>query len=300
MGHRVVVDWSPAYELIVSLRAYVRETPKTLELSSDWWAAAKPRVGPDLVAEEQFHFTGWLYLFAWLCPQKQEATGFLRWLADLSVGAFYELLAPYIGKGCPALPQDLGASRDAAVRFLGRWYEGYFCHVDPAILRALGTEAKARRAQAAIMAPEDLFEQVTNGMHLVPSEALETVLLVPHYHYRPLELQQRWHGLRLCCYQADVLPTAPGEPPPALLRLTRALDDESRLRILRFLAYEPHGFSEVVQEMGLSKSTVHYHLALLRAAGLLRMDGWGNETVYRLRSSALDALEKLLRDYFLN
>jgi DNA-binding transcriptional ArsR family regulator len=298
MTYRIIVDWSPAYELIVSARAYVRETPKTLELPADWWEAARQKVGPDLVAEDDFHHTGWLYLFAWLCPDKQDAADFLRWLGGLTVGTFYELLAPFIGKGCPVLPTNLGASRDAAVRFLTRWYESYFRHVDPAILRGLEAEAERRRAQAEITSPEDLFEQATNGIQLADTAETQTALLIPQYHYSPLELQQHWQGLRLCCYGADVLPPTSGSPPPTLLRLTRALDDKNRLRVLRFLAREPHRFSEVVQEIGLTKGTVHHHLSILRAAGLLLVEDTGAETVYCLRSSALNALERWLHEFF--
>ncbi len=299
MSYHVVVDWSPAYELIASLRAYVRESPKTLELPSEWWEHARYSVGADLVREDEFHYTGWLYLFAWFSPSKQDVPGFLRWLETRSVGEFYELLAPYIGKGCPALPRDLGASRDAASRFLRRWYEDYFRFIDPAILSGLAAEAASLRRQAEGCNAEDLFERATHGIRFTPGPEVQNALLVPQYHYHPLELQQQWRGLRLCLYPVDVLPPAPGEPPPALLRLTRALDDPNRLRILRALAEAPQGFGEIVQQSGLAKSTVHYHLTLLRAAGLLLEEDTGSllSPVYRLRPSALDDLDRVLHQF---
>src|SRR5579885_2016373 len=299
MSYQITVDWSPAYELIASLRAYVRESPKTLELPGDWWEHARSSVGPDLVTEDEFHSTGWLYLFAWLSPSKQDIPGFLHWLETRSVGEFYELLAPYIGKGCPALPRDLGAARDAAARFLRRWHEGYCRTVEPAILRAVEAEAAALRREATERHPEDLFERATHGIRFTPGPEVQTALLVPQYHYRPLDLQQQWRGLRLCLYPADVLPPAPGEPPPMLPRLARALDDHNRLRILRALAETPQSFGEIVQQNGLAKSTVHYHLTLLRAAGLLGEEDTGSflSPVYRLRPSALDDLDHMLRQF---
>ncbi|WP_153944935.1 ArsR/SmtB family transcription factor, partial [Acinetobacter baumannii] len=58
--------------------------------------------------------------------------------------------------------------------------------------------------------------------------------------------------------------------PRSLLRLARCLADESRLRILRFLTDGPRSFTEIVSHMGLAKSTVSYHMIMLRGAGLVR------------------------------
>ncbi|HEY7127618.1 MAG TPA: winged helix-turn-helix domain-containing protein [Ktedonobacterales bacterium] len=296
MAYRVEVEWSPAFELVVSLRAYVRGAPRQLELDSGWWDAARQRVGSNLVTEEEFHSSGWLYLFAWLCPEREDAGAFLRWLASLSAGQFYERLAPHLTKGNPGLPQDLGASLEAAVRFMTAWHEGYFQQVNQAILQGLEAEAVAHHAEAASAASEMLFERLTHGIRLTAPPEVERVLLVPQYHYRPAEIQQNWKGMRLCLYPADVLPPAPGDPPQALLRLTRALDDESRLRILRLLSRKPLTFTEVLHETGLTRGTVHHHLAALRAAGLIaEEDVYNGPTTYRLRLSALDDLNQQLR-----
>jgi len=76
----------------------------------------------------------------------------------------------------------------------------------------------------------------------------QTVLLVPQYHYRPWNLYALFAELKVYEYPVDALPTAPEDPPPALLRLTRALADENRLRILRFLAGGRRSFTEVVHD----------------------------------------------------
>ena len=74
------------------------------------------------------------------------------------------------------------------------------------------------------------------------------------------------------------------------MRLTRALSDETRLYILRLLAGKQLTFSEIVREVKLSKSTIHYHLIALRAAGLVIVHVNQKSTAYSLR---LEALEKL-------
>lgn len=124
------------------------------------------------------------------------------------------------------------------------------------------------------------------------------MLLVPQFHHRPWNVFQDYRDLRVIQYPADALPAVPGEPPPGLLRLTRALSDESRLRILRFLATGPRSFTDVVQFMGLAKSTVHHHMVVLRAAGLVRVHDRGDVTTYSLRPGAVDELGDRLHTFF--
>ena len=132
-------------------------------------------------------------------------------------------------------------------------------------------------------------------MCLQPTPGLVRVLLVPQYHYRPWNLNEYHRGLRIIMYPVDALATPPGELPPGLLRLTRALADENRLRILRLLASSPRSFTEVVESTRLAKSTVHYHLVLLRAAGLVRVhDAGESATGYSLRGEALDEVRARL------
>ncbi len=113
-----------------------------------------------------------------------------------------------------------------------------------------------------------------------------------------LELVRRNRNPRLLLHLADALPPVPGTPPPALLRLTHALSDESRLRILRYLAAGERSFTEVVREIGLAKSTVHHHLVALRAAGLVRVrHDAANAVGYGLRADALDDLDARLTSF---
>jgi DNA-binding transcriptional ArsR family regulator len=289
------VDWAPAYELLVSVKAYVsRPEQKILELGAGWARGVRQQLQPQLAADlasadalADVHVPD---LLIQQCPGDRDIAGYLHWLGALPVGELYERLAPYALEGRAPLPRDLGAVRDRYVRLLVAWHEQYFRLVDPAILSGLAADAAAKHALVGTMAPEALVEAATCGVHFMPRPGPELVLLVPQYHFRPWNLFQDYRGLRRIQYPADALPAVPGEPPPGLLRLTRALSDESRLRILRFLAAGPRSFTEVVQFMGLAKSTVHHHMVVLRAAGLVRVHDCGDMTTYSLRPSAVDEL----------
>lgn len=296
--YQISIDWSPAYELAVSLEAYFSKNSKTLELGLGWAQRVKEQGGEALAALEPPPHTHWLHMAIWRSPGSRDVPGFLGWLGDCPIGHLYTLFAPYALEDLAPLPPDLEAVRAAWVRALTIWNERYFRHIDPAILDGLAAEAAARREEAARLAPEEVVERATSGIQFIAPPEIKQVLLVPQYHYRPINMYGNHRGWRIFLYPTDALPPAPGTPPPALLRLTRALDDESRLRILRLLASDQHSFSDIVQEIGLAKSTVHHHLVTLRAAGLARMQDYGSGPErFSLRLSALGDMAAQLDTY---
>ncbi len=76
--------------------------------------------------------------------------------------------------------------------------------------------------------------------------------------------------------------------PPAVVRLHRALGDETRLRILKLLAGRDLYLTEIAQQLELSKPTIKHHLALLRAAGLVTVVEAGSVIYYSLRRDRID------------
>ncbi len=303
-GYRVEVDWAPAYELLMSLKAYTSTADrKILELGAAWVKEVRERLSPGLAAGLAAHGSRdklwWLDLLIRQAPPPRDAAAFLGWLATLSGGEMYERLAPQAAENW-ALPESLSAARDHALSILKQWDDEYFRHVDAAILDGLAAEAARTGALIETMEPLALVEQATNGIYFVPEPRPDVVLLIPQYHYRPWNVFSIYRTVRAIQYPVDAVPPATGEIPPGLLRLTRALADDSRLRMLRFLAAGPQSFSSVVQFSGLAKSTVHHHLVVLRAAGLVRVyayQGGGTADAYDLRPHALDELDRRLRAF---
>lgn len=303
MSLQIEVDFAPAYELAGSLGVYVKQKMhKQIDLGPAWAAQVRKGLSPALAAElDALRAEGaaaalGVMPLVWQCPAERDAAGFLGWLAGLSPGEVYERLAPYWPSDAPPLP-DLGALRDRHVRLLTDWNEQYFRHLDPAVLRGLAADAESRRAGAAQAPPAEVVAAATGGV-ILPDAGPGRVVLVPQWHFRPWNLFESLKDVIIVQYPVDALPPAPGAPPPGLLRLTRALADESRLRMLRFLAGGPRRFAELVQFAGLAKSTVHYHLVVLRAAGLVQVHFAGAEAdAYSLRSGAVAQLGDRLAAY---
>jgi DNA-binding transcriptional ArsR family regulator len=71
--------------------------------------------------------------------------------------------------------------------------------------------------------------------------------------------------------------------------LYKALADVNRLRIIRRLADADATVTDLIDGVGLSQPLVSWHIARLRAAGLVETHRVGRETVCRLRPEAFES-----------
>jgi DNA-binding transcriptional ArsR family regulator len=306
---RVEVDWAPAYELVLSLICLVC-FPKhsLLEIGATWASDTRRLLPGDLgtqlsrknaAAALSLKEDDLLMLLVRYCPDEpRDAATFLSWLENLSAGDAYEILAAHLPDTGPRLPRDFAGWRDRCTDVLSTWNAAYFGTVDPAILDGLSACADSVRRRLE-SPPQALIEDITNGILVEPAVAGPlTVTLVPQYHERPYNHEAVEQAGIIIMYPAEIQPPNAESPPPRLMRLTHALGDESRLRILRFVADGPRTLTEVARFIGLSQPTVHHHLVNLRAAGLVRVHfGTGAPNRYSLRPHALDQLSDQLGTY---
>jgi DNA-binding transcriptional ArsR family regulator len=303
----LLVDWAPAYELLMSLASFVTfRLHALLELGPSWARDVKQHMPPDLAARlsgkdvgaRLKHEYDMVVLLIRACPGDRDSRAFLDWFARLTPGAAYEAVSAFLPETGTQLPRDFASWREPILELLTAWDAAYFQRVDPAILRGLRAHADALEARVGSEPAGRLVEEVTNGIHMEQSPELRTVTLVPQYHERPYNDDATAHGGPLILFPADVLPVPADVPPPGLMRLTRALSDDSRLRILRFLADRPCTLTEVARFIGLSQPTVHHHLVQLRAAGLVRVHFvMASPSRYSLRPHALEQLGGQLGAY---
>ena len=147
--------------------------------------------------------------------------------------------------------------------------------------------------------PGELVVEATNGYELSDDLPVERVLLLPSYWFRPWLIINRIDEVEvLTSPVADehlALPSA--APPPALVKLTKALGDEGRLRLLRRMGGGPITLADAMDELELAKTTAHHHLSILRQAGLVVIRGEGRDSRYALRAHAPTAASAALEDY---
>lgn len=179
-----------------------------------------------------------------------------------------------------------------AIRRIVRAWHERFEPIEARIARFEQRDADARRADLARLPSSDFIERATGGVRWMPDAKIRRVLLAPTYFCRPYNYVFGGRDWHLYCYPiADgALDAERDAVPTSLLRLYRALGDESRLRILRLLADGDLYLTEIAERMGLSKPTVSHHLALLRACSLVSTTESGNLMYYSLRRDRLAGL----------
>jgi DNA-binding transcriptional ArsR family regulator len=121
--------------------------------------------------------------------------------------------------------------------------------------------------------------------------------MIPSFVNRPLVTYNEFGEVLLIVYPvADESVTADADAPPLrLVRLSKALGDEKRLRILRALADGEKSLMELAEMFGVPKTSMHHHMIILRSAGLVAV-GVGQKR-YRLRSETVPDLGALLGGY---
>ena len=197
-----------------------------------------------------------------------------------------------------ALDGDAERARSTIVRTLRLWHEDVFRdewrEIEPIVER----DAAVKRRLAARMSAAELVEEATNGIELVPEIGVSRLLLIPTYLDRPWATTGRQLGTSIICYPVAEDALSPSEDDARmrrLLRLSKVLADENRLRAIRLLAETSCSLQELADHLGIRKSTMHHHLAALRSAGLLRIRM--NEKRYSLRRNAVSELSALLDEY---
>lgn len=180
--------------------------------------------------------------------------------------------------------------------------DAVWSRVGPEAMAAIRRDVDHRRERVA--EGEDVAELVleaTNGYALEEDPSIRRILLLPSFWLRPwIVVDQLFDSgtLVLSTPVADAFVTLPAEvPPPSLLKLTKALSDEGRLKLLRRMATGPVSLGEATEQLGVAKATAHHHLSILRQAGIVVMHGTGRSTRYGLRADPADVAHEALSAY---
>jgi DNA-binding transcriptional ArsR family regulator len=217
--------------------------------------------------------------------------------ADDEIAAFAERTGDY---HCDAVTTLLAAPSSAIDRLRGLLTEWlvHFEQVEARVDQIIHRDVSLRQADRSLP-PVELVERTTGGVRWLGEAGVGRVILAPSYFARPLNYLFSGQDWRLFAYPvADEAVEAPdaGSPPPAMIRLYRALGDESRLRILRLLRERDMYLTELALALEVSKPTMKHHLTQLRAAGLVTVTDLGAQTYYSLRRDRLpEAGDDLMR-----
>jgi DNA-binding transcriptional ArsR family regulator len=193
--------------------------------------------------------------------------------------------------------RDTDQVKAELLEILHQWHERVWSEQESDVVPILERDAEAKRSLALDLPFERFVEVATNGVHFVPHAGVDRLVLVPSWVNRPWVSYAEYGGaIFLVCPVADEsLAPESDAPPLRLLRLTKALGDEKRLRILRALATGPRSLVELAELLDVPKTTMHHHMVTLRSAGLVSVGAGSKE--YRLRGDVLPNLAQMLGGY---
>jgi DNA-binding transcriptional ArsR family regulator len=209
---------------------------------------------------------------------------------ETAIPSLADKLPEWNKKGRLEILRDPATAKKRIQRVLVAW-QGQFAQIEPRVLAILERDYDSRAADRQRLAPSDLIETTTGGLRYLPEAGISRVILGPSYFSRPynfLMSSREWRFFGYPVADSALDPSDELTPPLSVVRLHRALGDETRLRILKLLASRDLYLTEIAQELDLSKPTIKHHLAQLRAAGLVTITESGAVMYYSLRRNRLD------------
>jgi DNA-binding transcriptional ArsR family regulator len=177
------------------------------------------------------------------------------------------------------------------------WAERVWKPESLTVMPIIERDAEAKRVLQRELPLDQFITTATNGVEFAPRPGIDRLVLVPSFVNRPLNSFTEVGETLLIIYPvADESVSADADAPPLrLVRLSKALGDEKRLRILRALADGEKSLMELAEMFGVPKTSMHHHMIVLRSAGLVAV-GVGQKR-YRLRSETVPDLGALLGGY---
>ncbi|MGG4205194.1 ArsR family transcriptional regulator [Paenibacillus jamilae] len=297
----VHVAYGPVFELLSSLHTFIcRKAYKKTDLSAGWAEQVRRTLSPGLskLLESMEINADWKVIYGLVCMLSDQ--GNVEEVVDrLENRAVQQLNEQASAFGVP-LPDDMEKLRKLALQLLSGWDEEYFRHVDTSILSGLEQEAERRNKEKGLHSSMEWVDRTTNGFRFEPSEGLTRVLLVPQYHFQPINIIYRFGSLLLCHYSAGIYVQEDDFLSPQEYRMIRSLGEKSRLKILKYLyqSQSPRTFIEIVRHLKLSKGITHDHIFKLRASGFIHAHFDGETLLgYSARLSAVDEMHRSITGY---
>jgi DNA-binding transcriptional ArsR family regulator len=297
MTYVTQVEFSPAYELLASSSIFFkRNLSRHLLYGDQWFKEVEGKIGVgfknDVLAfDDPASWSEYMILLAHIRGGNDESPKeFLQWVEGIQAGELFELLSPYVLN--PIQPH-IGALKNQFVELLYRWNEVYFGTFDTALMDKLKWDSEVKGLLVGDFSSQEVLEQLTD-LWIGEEVALDKIVLVPSIHVNPIKIIHKYKGMNIIYYPVDP-PVGEDEVPHRLKRITKALHDDNRVRMLKLIAKSPRTFTDIVNEIGLSKATVHQHLFVLRSAGLLRFHYY--EDIYSVQTHVLEKVKGVLEDF---
>ncbi|WP_411342622.1 winged helix-turn-helix domain-containing protein [Paenibacillus sp. WLX1005] len=303
MSYQVKIDISPVYDLLGSFMVYVtKKWIRDIDLGPEWIREIDNRLSNGvrmaILEASSWPFDDYDALYAWASCRTREGSvsDFLDHLESMPETDMWNEIHPLM----PALTlSEAIRIQKSYAPLLKLWYENYFNEIENEILPLIAEDGEEKLRLLDKMEPAALIEYASGGLVVPEMPGLNTVILFPTVHNRPINTYCFYEGFLLIQYPVDVHEEGEEDPPNVLLRMTRALSDPERLRMLRYIGGdEPKSLQDMSHDLLQPQETLMHHLMMLRVAGLLRIH-LGREDIDRfsLRQDGASELQLFLESY---
>lgn len=302
MSYDVKIDASPIYELLGSFMVYVtKKWARDLDVGIAWTEQIDHRLSTEakqaIHAARDLPFNDYDVLYAWVFtrPDFNEIPDFLAYLENSDDQLLYERVFHHLP--LLTLEESVRIQRTYAP-LLQMWDKEYFRQQEGELRAIAFEDAEEKKGLLGKMDPDALVEYATAGLVVPPLQDLDTVVLFPSVHNRPINTYCFYSRMLLIQYPVDMPEEDENEPPTILLRLTQAVADPQRLRLLRYFADEPRSLSDMRRDLKQTDEELMSDLMILRVAGLLRIHiGRYGKEKFSIRPEGSADLQMFLESY---
>ncbi|GAK13297.1 transcriptional regulator, ArsR family [Geomicrobium sp. JCM 19039] len=104
----------------------------------------------------------------------------------------------------PRNPYSIQSDGKEIYEILRTWYDGYYHKIEAKVTAGLWMQKQRADQIIDQYPPVQAVEQVTNGIYLEDMKS-RTVIVTPHYHWRPIVLYKDYEDVSYYAYSADDL-----------------------------------------------------------------------------------------------
>ena len=195
-------------------------------------------------------------------------------------------------------PAEFGEMYLAAIH---AYHQSFFAEEEKRVAPILQAALEHGRELASRLSVPDLLAELSQGVRIDDLSRAQELLLVPAFWITPLilfDILDDGRAIVLFGARPATMSAIPGGVlPDGLLKALKALADPTRLKILHYIAQEPHTPSKLAKRLRLRPPTVTHHLSELRLAGLVNMTMEGQEKKYTARFEGLQATFTTLQEF---
>ncbi|MFG6146768.1 ArsR/SmtB family transcription factor [Halobacillus sp. B23F22_1] len=169
------------------------------------------------------------------------------------------------------------------------WYKAVIEPEEEELKDLLERDYVAKEKMIHKLEPEAFVEWATGGMTYKPEPSVHHVLLIPHHTYRPWNVEADLPDTKVFYYPVSndsLYQNDPYIPSQMLVQKYKALGDEVRLRLVKYLYEKERSLQELTTILQMGKSTLHHHLKMLKSARIVE----SSHSTYRLNKRTIDSM----------